>query len=46
MIKLIGIILALSIEVLVDVILAQPLKAISRERMAWPGFQGFVAAKA
>ncbi len=36
-VELAGIILALSIEVLIGVILAQLLKAISREKTAWPG---------
>ncbi len=44
-IELAGIILALSMEVLEDVILAQPLKATSQEKMAWPSSHGFVAAK-
>ncbi len=37
--------LALSIEVLVDVILAQPLKATSGEKTARPGFHGVVASR-
>ncbi len=44
MVKLAGVILALSIEVLVGVIFAQLLKATSREKMAWLGFYRFIAA--
>ncbi len=44
-VELAGVILALSIEVLVGVILAQLLKATSGEKMAWLGSHGFVVAK-
>ncbi len=42
-VELADIILALLIELLVGVILSQPLKATSGEKMARPGFHGFVA---
>ncbi len=44
-VELIGDILALSIEVLVGVILAQPLKATSREKTTRPGSHGVVASR-
>ncbi len=44
-VKLVGDTLALSIEVLVDVILAQPLKATSGEKTAQPGSHGVVASR-
>ncbi len=44
-IKLAGIILALSIEVLVDVILAQLLKAISGTKTAWLGSHGIMTTR-
>ncbi len=43
MVELVSIILALSMEVMVDVILTQPLKATIREKTAWPHSHGFVA---
>ncbi len=43
--ELVGITLTLSIEVLEDVIFAQPLKATSGEKMARPYSHGFVVAK-
>ncbi len=45
MVELSGVILALSIEVLVGVILAQLLKATSGEKTALPGTHRFVPAK-
>ncbi len=42
-VELAGVILALSMEVLVGVILAQLLKHTSGEKTAWPGSHGFVA---
>ncbi len=44
-IELVGGTLALSMEVLVGVILTQPLKATSREKMTRPGSHGVVASK-
>ncbi len=44
-VELAGIILALSIEVLKGIILAQLLKATSREKTARPGSHGFMTAK-
>lgn len=44
-VELAGIILALSIQVLVDIILAQPLKIANKGKTAWPSFHKFVAAK-
>ncbi len=44
-VKLAGVILALLIEVLIDVILAQPLKATSGEKIARPGSHGVMAIK-
>ncbi len=44
-VELVGSILALSMEVLVGVILAQPLKATSREKTARPGSHGVVASR-
>ncbi len=44
-VKLVGCIFALSMEVLVDVILAQLLKAISGEKIARPGSHGVVASR-
>ncbi len=44
-VKLAGVILALSMEILVGVIFAQPLKATSGEKMARPGSYGFVTVK-
>ncbi len=44
-VELVGGTLALSMEVLVDVILAQPLKATSGEKTARPCFHGVVASK-
>ncbi len=45
MVELAGVILILLIEALVDVIFAQPLKTISREKTDWPSFYRFIAAK-
>ncbi len=42
-VKLAGVILALSMKVLVDVILAQPLKVTSGEKTAWPDCHKLVA---
>ncbi len=44
-VELVGGTLALLMEVLVDVILAQPLKATSGEKTAWPGSHGVVASR-
>ena len=44
-VELASVILTLAMEILVDVIFVQPLKAISREMTARPGFHGFVIAK-
>ncbi len=44
-VELVGGTLALSIEVLVGVILAQPLKATSREKKTRPGSHGVVASR-
>ncbi len=44
-VKLVGGTLALSMEVLVGVILTQPLKATSGEKTAWPGFHRIVASR-
>ncbi len=44
-VELVGGILALSMEVLVGVILAQPLKATSREKTARSDCYGFVASR-
>ncbi len=44
-VELVGVILALSMEVLEGVIPAQPLKAISGEKTAQPGSHGFVTAR-
>ena len=43
--KLAGVILALSIKIRIDVILAQQLKTTYREMMTWQGFHRFVAAR-
>ncbi len=45
MIEQVGGTLALSMEVLVGVILAQPLKATSEEKTAWPGSHGVIASR-
>lgn len=45
MIELASVIFALLMEVLVDVILVQPLKATSREKTAWPVSHRFIIAK-
>ncbi len=44
-VELVGVTLALSMEVLVDVILIQPLKATSGEKTARPGSHGVVASR-
>ncbi len=44
-VELVGGTFALSMEVLVDVIFAQPLKATSGEKTARPGAHGFVASR-
>ncbi len=45
MVELAYVILSLSIEVLVSVILAQLLKATSREKTAWQGSHGVIATR-
>ncbi len=45
MVELVDIILVLSIEVLERFILAQPLKATSREKTSPPGSNGFMTAR-
>ena len=45
MAELVGIIFALSMNVLVGDIIAQQLKAISRTMTAWPSSYGFVTAR-
>lgn len=45
MVKLIGAIFTLLMEVLVCIILTQSLKAISKKKMVWPSFHEFIAAK-
>ncbi len=44
-VELVGGTLALSMEMLVSVILAQPLKATSGEKTAWSGSHGVVASR-
>ena len=44
-VELADVIFALSMEVLISVIFAQPLKAISRKKMAQLGFHKFVPAR-
>ncbi len=45
MVKLAGVILALSIEVLVGFIPAQPLKATNGEKTAWPSSYGIMTTR-
>ena len=45
MVELKVVIFILSIEILVDVIFAQSLKATSREKMAQPSSYGFIATR-
>ncbi len=45
-VKLAGVIFALSIGVLISVIFTQPLKATSGEKIVWSDFHEFIAAGA